>query len=79
MRTSGWIRCGNQEPDVEGLELLILNVARRAPAQQDSGRERTRSHTRAPLPELELHNGTISSVPVGDTETGTAQQALREH
>ena len=66
MRTSGWIRCGNQEPDVEGLELLILNVARRAPAgcsKQGSGRERTR--TRETLPELELHNGTISSVSVG--------------
>jgi hypothetical protein len=57
MRTSGWIRCGNQEPGVEGLELLILNVA-------------------SAVAEL-YPNGTISSVPDGDTETDTAQQALR--
>jgi len=68
MRTSGWIRCGNQEPGVEGLELLILNVARERLQQ---------GHARAPFPELELPNGTISSVPDGDTETDTAQQALR--
>ena len=36
-RTSERIRCGNQEPGVEVLELLILNVARRAPTPTQLG------------------------------------------
>ena len=64
-----WVRLGWAERSTH--TQVILNVARRSPAAGVAtlARER-RCGTFVP-------NGTISSVPDGDTETDTAQQALR--